>query len=177
MVRWLIVWLVLGGSSALPAIAQTGSNGDSSSGPSAGSPASPDSRANPAASTPKKIWTNENMGEANGPVSVAGDKRNQKYPMTPGKPTDAGSAAKIRGDLHKLQGQVDEIDRKIASYREFQNGEAVSTAGYEINKGVSRIPVDQQILQLQAKKRDLISKMDALYEEARKKGIEPGQLR
>ena len=53
----------------------------------------------------------------------------------------------------------------------------MSTANREINKGVNRVPVDQQIVQLQEKKKQLEEQISDLYDEARKKGIDPGMLR
>ena len=47
----------------------------------------------------------------------------------------------------------------------------------EIPTGYVRVPVNQQIPALEEKKKKLQGQIDDLLDEARKKGIEPGQLR
>lgn len=176
MVRWLIAFLFFLGSCAVPYDAQAQNEGNSSGQTSAETTNSA-TATNPAPAVPKKVWTNENVGEASGSVSVVGNKNNQKSVKISGNPSDVSAAARIRAQLHKLQTQIDGVNKTLATYKEFEQGEPVSTGGREVNKGYNRVPVEQQIIQLEGKKKDLEARMDALYEEARKKGIEPGQLR
>ena len=63
------------------------------------------------------------------------------------------------------------------SAQEFQSGEPVSTDARELDKGINRTPVDQQLAQLEDKKKQLETQISDLNDEARKKGIDPGQLR
>jgi uncharacterized protein YukE len=107
---------------------------------------------------------------------VVGDPRNQKYPLTPGK-ADAGTATRIRQNLEKLQKQLADVNKQLATYKQFLDGEAVSQGARDMSRGYSRTPVDQQMAKLQEKKKDLQEQIDALIDEARKKGVEPGQLR
>ncbi len=130
-----------------------------------------------AATAPKKVWTNENMADTKGPVSVVGDKRNLHYHMGPSPPVDAATVARIKKDLEKLQTQLDDVKNKLKSYKEFQEGEAVSKGERDITQGYSRTPVDQQMVQLLDKKKQLEGHIGDLIDEARKKGIDPGQLR
>ena len=61
--------------------------------------------------------------------------------------------------------------------KNFSEGESSNNAsGIKLNKSYDREPIEVQMLALQDKKRDLQSQMDALFDEARKKGIEPGRL-
>lgn len=126
--------------------------------------------------TPKKIWTNEDLGGKGG-VSVVGDKRNQNYHMTSDAPADPATVTRIKKSLERLQTQLDDVNAKLKSYKQFQDGESVSTGARDISKGYSRTPVDQQIAQLQEKKKQLEDHIGKLVDEARKKGIDPGQLR
>jgi hypothetical protein len=126
---------------------------------------------------PKKVWTNDNVSDANGAISVVGNSRNSKYKLAPDKPADPQVVARIRKDLNKLQEQMDDTDKKLAVYKDFQNGEAVSTNVRQLDRGVGRIPIDQQISSLQEKKKQIQIKIDALLDEAREKGVLPGQLR
>jgi hypothetical protein len=126
------------------------------------------------ATTPKKIWTNEDVGGKGG-VSVVGDKRNQNYHMTSNAPADPATVARIKKNLERLQTQLDDVNAKLKSYKEFQSGESANAR--DMSKGYSRVPVDQQITQLEQKKKQLETEFGDLVDEARKKGIDPGQLR
>jgi hypothetical protein len=110
-----------------------------------------------------------------GRVSVVGDKGNQKYTMT--KPADPATIAKYRNSLQKLQVQLDDVNKQLRLYDDFTEGKAVSEGSRDMSHGYSRTPVDQQAAKLREKKKQLEDQMDGLYEEARKKGIESGQLK
>jgi hypothetical protein len=147
---------------------------------------SPDANSNsvPASTDPqtktpasKKVWTNENLGGARGKVSIVGDNRNQKYTPTPNKPADPGTVSRIRDSLKKIQSQLDGVNQQLSSFKEFQEGETVTQSSDEIPSGYTRVPVNQQIPVIQEKKKKLQAQIDDLLDEARKKGIEPGQLR
>jgi hypothetical protein len=124
---------------------------------------------------PKKVWTNDDLG--GGRSSNGGSKSNQKYQMTPSKPADPATVARLKANLEKLQGELDEVNRKLQAYKQFQEGEPVSIGGQEVKAGYIRTPVNQQMSGLQDKKKKLEGQLDDLWEEARKKGVEPGQLR
>jgi hypothetical protein len=147
---------------------------------SAASPAAPQDKTAATPADPKKtkkVWTNDDVGGLSGPVSVVGNSKN------PGKSGSSGKAdgqyiANARKELAKLQSQMDDTNKQLADLTSFSEGKAAATSsGYQINKGYNREPVDQQITGLQAKKKELQGKIDALVDEARKKGVEPGDLR
>ncbi len=106
-----------------------------------------------------------------------GDNRNQKYTVTPAKPADPATVSKIRENLKKLQTQLDGINQQLSALKDFQEGETVTKSSDDIPQGYTRVPVNQQIPVLQEKKKKLEAQIDELLDEARKKGIEPGQLR
>jgi hypothetical protein len=157
--------------------------------PSASQTASPTPAASPAqppnatatapadAKKTKKVWTNEDVNGLNGPVSVVGNSKNLGAGGS-GAKADAQYIANARKELAKLQSQMDDTDKQLADLKDFSEGKAPATAsGYQINKGYNRVPVDQQITSLQDKKKQLQGKIDAVVDEARKKGVEPGDLR
>jgi len=90
---------------------------------------------------------------------------------------DGATVDRIRKGLEKLQSQIDDIDKKLKTYKDFQEGEPVSTGARDLTKGINRTPVEQQVGQLQEKKKELQAQMNDLLDEARKKGIDPGLLR
>jgi len=131
---------------------------------------------NASAASPKKVWTNDDIHSRNG-VSVVGDKRSQNYHMTPGSTADAATVSRIRKNLEKLTAQLDDTNQKLAAMKKFEAGDDVKDPGPQINKGLNRVPVDQQMAQLNASKKKLEGQISDLLDEARKKGIDPGQLR
>jgi hypothetical protein len=183
MSRWLftpIVFLFL--ATAGPCLAQSAnpaSPPDSSQPQATAKTADPTVTSTPPvpAAPAKRVWTNDNLADASGSISVVGDKRNPKYAVTPARTGDPATAARIRQNLEKLQRQLDDVNKQLLGFKQFLEGETVSESGRDMSKGYSRTPVDQQIVKLQAKKKDLQEQIAALIDEARKKGIEPGQLR
>ena len=143
----------------------------------ASNPAATSSSSNPATTPSKKVWTNDDLPEAKSGSPVAADKRNQIYRITSNQPADAATVLRIKKNLEKLQAQLDDVNKKLKIYKAFQDGEAVSSSGREINRGYNRVPVDQQVAQLLDKKKQLEGQIGDLNDEARKKGIDPGQLR
>jgi hypothetical protein len=135
------------------------------------------STANPPAPKTKKVWTNEDVSGLGGTISVVGDARNGKSKTIAQGAPDAQYINTARKQLEKLRGQMAAADKEIASLKDFAAGEPVSTSDREFHKNYGNQPIQQQIEGLQAKKKDLQSQIDALLDEARKKGVEPGQLR
>ena len=112
-----------------------------------------------------------------GPISVVGDGKTPKGKTPAQNPPDPTYVANVRKQVQKLQDQMADADKELASLKNFSEGETVPTPDRELHKGYNSQPIDQQMTNLQAKKKDLQSKIDALRDEARKKGVEPGQLR
>lgn len=125
----------------------------------------------------KKVWTNEDVNGLTGPVSVVGNSKNLGKTGT-GAKADPQYIANTKKELAKLRSQLDDADKQLADLKDFSEGKAATTSsGYQINKGYNREPVDQQITGLQDKKKQLQDKIDALLDDARKKGVQPGDLR
>jgi hypothetical protein len=149
------------------------------------SPAPPDAEmpnktpapSNTSTSPAKKVWTNDDFNATNRGVSVVGDKRNQNYHMSSPQTADPGMVSRIRKNLEKLNIQLDDTNQQLTALKNFRAGETVNDGGRQINKGLNRVPVDQQIVRLQDAKAKLEAQIGDLLDEARKKGIEPGQLR
>jgi len=131
---------------------------------------------NAPSSPPKKVWTNDDI-HSHAAVSVVGDKRNQNYHMTPTPAADSATVSRIRKNLEKLTAQIDDTNQKLAALKKFEAGDDVKDPGPQINKGLNRVPVDQQIAQLEASKKKLEGQVSDLLDDARKRGIDPGQLR
>jgi len=136
-----------------------------------------DSPAPTEAKKPKKVVTNEDLPKSVGEISVVGDAKGAPK-ATSGKPANAQYVGSVRGQLEKLQKQIDDVDKQIVDLKNFRDGEPSTTAsGVKFDKSVEREPIEVRIRALQNQKKDLQSKIDALLDEARKKGVEPGELR
>jgi hypothetical protein len=126
----------------------------------------------------KRVWTNENLADANGPVSVVGNAKSTAKTKSGGeKPVDAQYVANTKKQIEKLQGQIDDAEKQLQQLKDFSKGEPSPSNGVQLHKSYDRDPIDVQIRGLQDKKKQYQEKIDALLEEARKKGVEPGQLR
>jgi hypothetical protein len=146
--------------------------------PAPAPPATPATWPDSSAKKPKKVWTNEDLPAAVGPVSVVGDPKNAGKPGGPsGKAADPGYIANVKKQLEKLYGQLADADKQIAKLKEFSAGEPVGTNERQFHKGYNSEPIERQVQTLEAKKVQTQAKIDALLDEARKKGVEPGQLR
>lgn len=142
-------------------------------------PPAPPQDSSPPAETkkPKKVWTNDDVPRSNGAVSVVGDLKNKPKP-TSSKPANAQYVASVRRELERMQGQVADIDKQLLDLKNFSEGEpSTSGGGMKLHKSYSTEPIEAQMRALRDKKKDLESKIDALFDEARKKGIESNQLR
>jgi hypothetical protein len=126
---------------------------------------------------PKKVWTNDDIPSSKSAVSVVGDPKNKPKPDN-SKPANAQYAASIKKQLDKLQGEIADIDKQLVDLKNFSSGEPSTTAsGVQLNKKYEREPIEVQMRALQDKKKELESKVDALLDEARKKGVDSSQLR
>jgi hypothetical protein len=138
---------------------------------------------------PKKVWTNEEMSTMHGIISVVGDPEQANAPPDSRKwnnDSDSGKGndlerekvvANYREQLRQLRGQQDDIDKKIADYRNFKADNSSPSGGINVRNRYSMTPAEDQIRQLEEKKKQIQARIDALEEEARKNGIEPGELR
>lgn len=143
---------------------------------SAPAPQTPPAKTPASKNTAAKVWTNDDLPTTTEPSPRSnGQKKGSKQNTTPGQ--DSSYTASVKKQLDTLQEQLADTDKQLSGLKSFRNGENVSTAGVDIHQGINRMPVDQQIATLEAKKKKLQVKIDDLLDEARKKGVEPGQLR
>jgi hypothetical protein len=135
---------------------------------------------------PKKVWTNDEIGSVKGSVSVVGDSSssgNDSNTSTHSKKPSGGDSPKeqqiasYRDQLRQLQGQMDATEKKISELRNFKAENTSSSGGINLKQGYSMTPVADQIKQLEEKKKQIQFKIDAVEDDARKNGIDPGQLR
>ena len=127
----------------------------------------------------KKVWTNENLGDVSAtPISQPG---NAKEPASgkgaAAKPASSQEIAAFRKQLSTLQTQLTNVEKQIAELKSFSKGETPGAVGMQLHKGYSTEPIADQVRKLEGKHQSLAAQMDAVLDAARKRGVEPGQLR
>jgi uncharacterized lipoprotein YajG len=114
----------------------------------------------------KKVWTEDDIHNLNGDVSVvggassaSGSARSQIALSS----SDGKNAPWYRNKLAPLRAQIGEIDRQILQMKS--------------TKGTVRENVDTQVQILETKRGKLQAQIDDIEDDARRHGIEPGDLR
>lgn len=175
MLRSLSVPLFLLVLAAIPAAAQTT---DPNPPPPASRPQNPPASTD--AKKPKKVLTNEDLSSSTGKISVVGDGQSNpgnKPKAAAPKTANPQYVASVRNQIEKLLKQIVDVDKQITDLKNFKAGEpSTNASGVQLDKRYEREPIEVQIRGLQDKRKDLQSKVDALYDEARKKGVESGEL-
>jgi len=136
---------------------------------------------------PKKVWTNDNVSDASGTISVVGSANSSssgsRTPKSSSKPAAATSVdprvvASLRDQLQRLQAQLNVVDRQYSDLKAQSKGESKSAGGLQANTfNYDSSSVEEQLQHLQTKKKRIEDTIDQLMEAARKAGIEPGDLR
>ena len=157
--------------------------------PAAQSPAPADQgSAEGARKKPKKVWTNDEISKVggDGSISVVGKEADSNAKGSSkgnsSKSTRASSAKEnqpgsYRSRLRQLHNQLETTEKQISDLRNF-NGESTGTSGgVDMNRGYSRTSVEDQIKILEEKKKQIQAQIGDIEDEARKDGIEPGDLR
>lgn len=127
----------------------------------------------PASAKPKKVWTNDDVAATDAPIAPkAKPSSNAKVPDSNEK-----LAHELRARIEKLEAQMKDTDSQLTELQNFQAGEGSGNAGRDPRKGYNRTPIPEQIEKLKQKKAQIQQQIEVAYDEARKKGIQPGQLR
>jgi hypothetical protein len=132
----------------------------------------------------KKVWTNDEVGSLKSDVSVVGTNRpaegqTQATPNGTGDADDPrqGKIQRYRAAIADLRKKIDAADARIAQLKNFKAEDSSPSGGINPNRGYNTIPLDEQVKQLEAKKKQLLANIEDLENQAKKEGIEPGELR
>jgi chaperonin cofactor prefoldin len=135
----------------------------------------------------KKVWTNEEISGVGGEgaISVVGKAggagpnvpSNNFQKIATGSSARDQQAAVYRDRLHRLNIQLETINKKIAELRNFKAENSSPSGGINMHQRYDMTPVQEQIKELEEKKEHLQGQIEAVEDQARKNGFEPGQLR
>jgi len=115
---------------------------------------------------PKKVWTEEEISAVGGGISVVGDQHpsnNSSRAPASTSVSDGRDAAYYRGRLAPLRKQIDDVDREIREMKSV--------------KGTVRENLEVQVQIREGRREKIQKQINEIEEDARRHGIEPGQLR
>lgn len=172
---------------ALPALAQSPNAAQSSSSNANQAGAAADSAKQVQAPVPekkpKKVWTNDDLDGISAHVSVVGNPANSAAGKNSSNASGnrgqsaARAADYFRSQLMPLHNQLKAIDKELGHLRNFKAENTIPSEGIVRQTCCSTISIADQIGQLEAKRKNVQAQIDDLEDQARKMGIEPGQLR
>jgi hypothetical protein len=142
-------------------------------------PSAPQAQTPPTGSETKKakrVWTNDDLGNSAGTAPSSADTGKPATKSISAKPPNTQYAASVRKQIEALQKRLIDTDQQLVDLKKFKDGESVG-GNMQLHKRYNTVPIDQQIADLQEKKKRIQAQLDALFDDARKKGIDPGQLR
>lgn len=131
---------------------------------------------------PKKVWTNDEIGSVKGGVSVVGDGKAATSRRAAQESQDSYDAhaelvRNYRGQVQQLKEQIDAADSRIEQLKNFKGENTNAAGGISINRSYNMVPVEEQVKQLEERKKKLRAKIDDVEVEAKKNGIDPGEVR
>jgi hypothetical protein len=152
-------------------------------------PAQPDAQnPSPSASAPgestpaKKVWTNDELGGAHTQSGAstpqpAHNANANPHPKTATGPRARGDAQWYHDQIAKLQAKLPSLDAQIAQLQAAIDGEPTGDAKtsarpHAVKAGDWRT----EMADLQKQRADLVTKIDALQDEARHVGVPPNAL-
>jgi DNA repair exonuclease SbcCD ATPase subunit len=132
----------------------------------------------------KKVWTNEEVGTLQGTVSVVGTEHAaESKTKSSGNDVRAatdprrGKIQRYRAAIAELRKKIDAADQRITQMKNFKADDSSPSGGINPNGRYIMVPLDEQVKQLEAKKKQLEANIEDLENQAKKEGIEPGELR
>jgi hypothetical protein len=136
---------------------------------------------------PKKVWTNDEVSGVggDGAISVVGKAgggdsnppSNYFQKTAPGPGARDKQAAAYRDRLRQLNNQLETINKKISQLRNFKADNTSPSGGINMHHRYDMTPIEDQVKELEEKKKQIQAQIDAVEDQARKSGFEPGQLR
>ena len=134
---------------------------------------------------PKKVWTNDEISTVKGSVSVVGEQNfSDDDPATKTSSQNAGQKrlrqqqiSYYRDQIQQLQGQIEAADKRISQLKNFKGENTAPSGGINPSHGYNMVPVEDQVKQLEERKKQLQAKIQDVENDAKKNGLEPGDLR
>ena len=187
MKAWILSLALVCPMAGLPTMAQaqdSASAASGSKGPAAAKTPAAGEEKKPADGKPRKVWTNDEIGTLEGSVSVVGTNPAAEHQPASSE-TGSGAAAdprrggilRYRARIAELQSKIDAADQRINQMKNFKAEDSSPNGGINPNGHYIMVPLDEQVKQLEAKKKQLLANIEELENQAKKDGIAPAELR
>jgi chromosome segregation ATPase len=85
--------------------------------------------------------------------------------------------AECRNQIRELRDRIDAVDRRLSQLKDFKADNTSASGGIKMHQGYNMVPLNDQVKQLEDAKKQLQAQIEDIENEARKNGIEPGELR
>jgi hypothetical protein len=133
----------------------------------------------------KKVWANEDMGSVKGRVSVVGEASVSSGGSGVKTSLQSRAAENVRQQqiehyrylLQQYQSQIESIDKRVAQLKNFKAENTSPSSGVRMHQGYNMVPLEDQVKQLEEQKKQLQARIEDAESEARKNGIDSGDLR
>ena len=135
---------------------------------------------------PTKVWTNDEITSVKNGVSVVGDtdKNGSRHSYLRADDQEKENqdlhkqqVGKCRNQIRELRDRIDAVDKRLAQLRDFKADNTSPSGGIKMHQGYNMVPFADQVKQLEDAKKQLQAQIQDIEYEARKNGIEPGELR
>ena len=124
------------------------------------------------ATKPKKVWTNDDMGELhqNSSLSVVGTQKRNSQPSDYSAPRGQSEymVKMYRQQIDQLQAQADAIDKQILNLQDAKSGKTVDSSRTYDPWGGKTGDWNAQIEQLQKNRDNLLKQIDSIQDQIRK---------
>jgi archaellum component FlaC len=135
---------------------------------------------------PKKVWTNDELKSVKTGVSVVGDANKSNARHSDARKDDQENdhqslhqqqIEEYRSQIRELRDRVEAVDKRIAQLKDFKADNTSVSGGIDMHQRYNMVPLADQVKQLEDAKKKLQAQIEDIENEARKIGIEPGELR
>jgi hypothetical protein len=132
----------------------------------------------------KKVWTNEEIGSVGGQISVVGtadpsktEKAAAKTDAAPESDAHQKQVDRYKEQMKQYQAQIDAADKQIDKLKNFKAEYTAPSGGITPTQANSMTPPEDQVKQLEERKKQLQANMDDTELAARKNGVSSSELR
>jgi hypothetical protein len=154
---------------ATPAGAATSANSNATSSTTAMTPS--------ATASPKKVWTDEDMKDVHKNSAISTFSATNNKPAN-GKPAGTAKgnkdAKQYQDQILKLREKLPPLDEQITQLQAALNGDTVNSTRH-----VGGAKIDDwhdELVRAQKQRDDIVAKISALQDEARRNGVPPNQI-
>lgn len=135
---------------------------------------------------PKKVWTNDEIKSMKNGVSVVGDTNKNSARHSYVREDEDGNenqdvhkqqVEECRNQIRELRDRIDAVDKRLSQLKDFKADNTPASGGIKMHQGYNMVPLTDQVKQLEDAKKQLQAQIENIENEARKNGIEPGELR